>query len=91
MRTGQSPYEIVADGSDEGGTSKIDGLIRSFYSARGIDFQASAGTAVDEELRRAGKPPCQHRASGFQASKSVSRFTRDIPPTVHVCYKLFWI
>jgi len=43
----------------------------SFYSARGIGSQASAGASVDEELRRAGKTCCQHRASGFQASKSV--------------------
>jgi len=61
----------------------------SFYSARGIGSQASAGAAVDEELRRAGKTCCQHKASGFQASKSVG-FRRGIPPAVPVCYKLFW-
>ena len=61
----------------------------SFYSARGIGSQASAGAAVDEELRRAGKTSCRHRASGFQASKSVG-FGRGIPPAVHDCYKLFW-
>jgi len=59
------------------------------YSTRGIGSQASAGAAVDEELRRAGKTCCQHRASGFQASKSVG-FRRGIPPAVHICYKLFW-
>jgi len=61
----------------------------SVYSARGISSQASAGAAVDEELRRAGKTCCRHRASGFQASKS-GGFRRGIPPAVHVCYKLFW-
>jgi len=61
----------------------------SFYSARGFGSQALAGAAVDEELRRAGKTCCRHRASGFQASKSVG-FRRGIPPAVHVCYKLFW-
>jgi len=63
--------------------------IASFYSARGIGSQASAGAAVDEELRRSGKTCCRHRASGFQASKSV-RFRRGIPLPVHVCYKPFW-
>jgi len=61
----------------------------SFYSARVIGSQASAGAAVDEELCRAGKTCCRHRASGCQASKSVD-FRRGIPPAVHVCYKLFW-
>ena len=61
----------------------------SFYSARGIGLQASAGAAVDEELRRAGKTCCRHRASSFLASKCVG-FRRGIPPAVHVCYKLFW-
>ena len=57
----------------------------SFYSARGIGTQTSAGAAVDVE----GKTSCRHRASGFQASKSVG-FRRSIAPAVHVCYKLFW-
>ena len=61
----------------------------SFYSARGIDSQTSAGAAADEKLRRAGKTCCRHRASDFQASKSVG-FRRGIPPAVPVCYKLFW-
>jgi len=60
----------------------------SFYFARGIGSQASAGTVVDEELRRVGKTFCRHRASGFQASKSVG-FRLGIPLAVHVCYKLF--
>ena len=60
-----------------------------FYSARGIGPQASAGVAVDEELRRAGKTCCRHRASSFQASKSAG-FRWGIPPAVHACYKLFW-
>jgi len=61
----------------------------SFYSARSIGTQASTGAAVDEELLQAGKTCCRHRASGFQASKSVG-FRRGIPPAVHVFYKLFW-
>ena len=61
----------------------------SFYSARGIGFQVSAGAAVDEELRRAGKTCCRHTASDFQVSKSVG-FRRGISPAVHVCCKLFW-
>jgi len=61
----------------------------SFYCARGLGLQASVGAAVDEELRRAGKVCCQHRASSFQASKSVY-FRRGIPPAVHAYYKLFW-
>jgi len=61
----------------------------SFYSARGIGSQASAGAAVDEELRRAGKTCCRHRVSSFQASKSVG-FRWGFTPAVHVCYKLFW-
>jgi len=61
----------------------------SFYSARGIGSQVLAGAGVDEELRRAGKTCCRHRASGFQASNSVG-FRRGISPAVHVCYKLFW-
>ena len=63
----------------------------SFYSARGIGSQASAGAAVDEELRQAGKTCCRDRASSVQASKSVG-FRRGIPPgpVVRVCYKLFW-
>ena len=40
----------------------------SFYSAKDIGSQASTGAVVDEELRRAGKTCCRHRASGFQAS-----------------------
>jgi len=82
MCTRQSPYEIVAEGSDEGGTSHCIVL----YCER---YWASAGAAVDEELRRAGKTCCRHRASSFQASKSVG-FRRGIPPVVHVCYELFW-
>ena len=84
MRTRQPPYDIVADGSDEGVPATA-----SLYSARGIGSQASAGAAVDEELRRAGKTCCWHRASGFQASKCVG-FRRGILPAVHVCCKLFW-
>ena len=61
----------------------------SLYSARGIGTQASAGAAVDEELRRAGTTCCQRRASAFQASKSVG-FRRGIPSAVHVFNKLFW-
>ena len=61
----------------------------SFYSARDIGSQASAGVAVDEELRRAGKTCYRHRASSFQASKSAG-FRWGIPPAVHACYKLFW-
>jgi len=43
----------------------------SFYSARGIGSQPSAGAAVDKVSRRVGKTRCLHRASGVQASKSV--------------------
>jgi len=61
----------------------------SFHSAKDIGSQASTGAVVDEELRRAGKTCCRHRASGFQASKFVG-FRRGIRPPVHICYKLFW-
>jgi len=56
---------------------KVVPATAQFYSARGIGPQASAGVAVDEELRRAGKTCCRHRASGFKASKSVG-FRRGI-------------
>jgi len=42
----------------------------SFYSARGIGSQTSAGAAMDEELRRAEKTCCRHRASGFLPAQS---------------------
>jgi len=84
MRTRQSPYEIVATVA-----LRVVPATASFYSARGIGSQASAGVDVDEELRRSGQTCCWHRASGFQASKSVG-FRWGILPAVHVCYKLFW-
>jgi len=51
------------------------------YSARDIGFQALAGVAVDEELRRAGKTCCRQRASGLHVSKSIG-FRRGIPHAV---------
>jgi len=72
------------------GSCRVVPATASFYFARGNGSHASAGAAVarDEVLRRAGKTCCRHRASGFQASKSVG-FRWGIPPDVHVCYKLF--
>ena len=51
-------------------TLRLVPATESFYSAKGICSKASSG-AVDEESRRAGKTCCLHKASSFQALKSV--------------------
>jgi len=84
MRTRQSQYEIVADGSDEGGTNHCIVLFRERYWLSGI-----GGRDCGQSLSCVGRERLVARASGFQASKSVG-FRRGIPPAVHACYKLFW-
>ena len=59
-------------------TARVVPGTASSNSARGIGDQASAGAAVDEELRQAGKTSCRHRVSGLQESKYVG-FRRGIP------------
>ena len=41
----------------------------SSYSAKGIGLQASAGAAVDEKSRRAGKTCCLHKSERFPIDK----------------------
>ena len=47
------PLQMVA--------TRVVPAIALFYSARGIGSQASAGAAVDKELRRAGKTCCRRQ------------------------------
>jgi hypothetical protein len=82
MRTRQSPYEIVADGSDEGGTSHCIVLFCKKYRLSGISGRGC-------ERRVASRLVAGTERAVFQASKSVG-YRRGIPPAVHVCYKLFW-
>ena len=79
IRTRQSRYETVGDGSDEGDIAGTG----SFYSARGIDSQALVGAAVGEE-RWAGMT---HILASLMLAQSeqFERITMYV-----VSNKLFW-
>jgi len=84
MRTQQSPYEIGADGSNEGGTSHCIVLFCERYWLSGV-----GGRGCGRRVTSRGKDLLSAQSERFPSIKFAG-FRRGIPPPVHVCYKLFW-